>query len=162
LRKDVLILLLILIPAAAVMIYLARNISPNEMNNSLATNSPYPTISLTSSNVEINGSITPSASANIEVLAPLTGDSIKTGFVVKGNARTFENVVNVRLSDSNGNVLNETYTTANAPDVGQFGPFNVIINYTTDATEGILEVFQYSAKDGSEIDKVIIPLQFGN
>jgi hypothetical protein len=101
----------------------------------------------------------PASSQNIEVLTPRSGDNVKSGFAVKGNARVFENVVSIRLVDSQGNVLFENYTEANSPDTGQFGPFEMMINYESDYTEGTLEVFQYSAKDGSEIDKVSVPLQ---
>ena len=50
---------------------------------------------------------------------------------------------------------------ANAPDTGQFGPFNVPVTLSGNLQSNdhlTLEVFQYSAKDGSEIDKVVIPL----
>lgn len=102
----------------------------------------------------------PSSSQNIEVLSPRSGDKIKSGFVVKGNARTFESNVAIRLYDSFGNVLTETFTLANAPDVGQFGPFEKMINYVTESQTGTLEVFQYSAKDGSQIDIVTVPVIF--
>lgn len=133
---------------------------PGALNNPFAKTTPFPTISLATTDIPTTGSITPSASINIEVLTPLTGDNVKSGFSVKGNARTFENMVAIRLLDSIGNVLIETNTMANAPDVGKFGPFEKSIIFETSDTSGSLEVFQYSAKDGSEIDKVIIPLQF--
>jgi len=144
------------------MIFVARNLSPQKLSNQLAATTPYPTISIASSDTQTRESITPSASRNIEVISPLIGDSVKSGFVIKGNARTFENSVVIRLVDSNGNNITEVYTSANASDVGQFGPFEKAIDFTSDQTEGTLEVFQYSAKDGIEIDKVIIPLQFSN
>lgn len=159
-RKDVIILLAVLIPTALLMLFISRNVSTRSSDNLFATTSPYPTISMPGQEDVENKTITPAASRNIEVLSPLTGDKVKSGFVVKGNARTFESTVNIRLSDSSGNVIMETFTTAKAPDVGQFGPFEELINFSTDDQMGQLEVFQYSAKDGSEIDKVTIPLQF--
>ncbi len=102
----------------------------------------------------------PSSSKNIEVLSPRAGDKVSSEFVVKGNARTFESNVVIRLYDSEGNVLLETFTLANASDAGQFGPFEKMINYQSNSETGTLEVFQYSAKDGSQIDKVTIPLIF--
>lgn len=104
--------------------------------------------------------LAPAASNNIEVLSPRGGDSIKSGFAVKGNARVFENVVSIRLLDSLGNVLVQTNASANAPDVGKFGPFEEVLKFQSDDSSGTLEVYQVSAKDGSEIDKVTIPLQF--
>jgi spore germination protein GerM len=50
---------------------------------------------------------------------------------------------------------------ANAPDAGQNGPFEVSVSYTPPKTNnGIVEVFDYSAKDGSVIDLVNIPVAF--
>ncbi|MBI4098109.1 MAG: Gmad2 immunoglobulin-like domain-containing protein [Candidatus Levybacteria bacterium] len=158
-RKDSLILLLILIPAGFIMLLLADNFSFNKIVNPFAAPSPYPTLS---TNINSSEPITmaPSASQNIEVLSPRGGDSVKSGFAVKGNARVFENVVSIRLTDSEGYMLIQTSAYANALDVGKFGPFEKMLSFQTSATEGTLEVYQSSAKDGSEIDKVTIPLLF--
>lgn len=150
-RKDLLILVIVLIPIAIVMLFIARNFS---------NPTPYSTVSINPTASQSPTVISPASSQNIEVLSPRGGDTIKSGFAVKGNARVFEDVVSLRLSDSEGNVLVQTTTSANAPDVGEFGPFEKVLNYQTSATEGTLEVYQSSAKDGSEIDKVTIPLQF--
>lgn len=154
-----LILLLILIPAGFVALLVADNLSFNKIANPFTAPSPYPTIS---TNINSSEPITmaPLASQNIEVLSPRSGDRVKSGFAVKGNARVFENIVSIRLSDSEGNVLIETSAYANAPDVGKFGPFEKMLNFQTSANEGILEVYQSSAKDGSEIDKVTVPVLF--
>lgn len=130
-------------------------------DNLFAVVTPYPTIFTKQSNREIDdGVITPAASRNIEVLSPLTGDDVKSGFVVKGNARTFENTVNIRLLDSSGNIILETNTLANAPSAGQFGPFEKEIYFNSEDSSGTVEIFQYSERDGSETDKVIIPVAF--
>ena len=63
-------------------------------------------------------------------------------------------------SDDNGIVLFEGTAIANAPDVGQFGPFEKQIEFNTNALSGTLTVYQASAKDGSRIDVVTIPLKF--
>lgn len=100
--------------------------------------------------------------ANIVVFSPKENTNINSPFDVEGKARVFENVVSLRLKDKNGKILFQGTTDAQSPDVGQFGLFQEEINYTTAQTEGTLEVFQSSAKDGSEIDKVVIPVKFGN
>ena len=141
------------------MLFIASNFSSNKIANPFLSPTPYPTIS-TDSNPSQLITMAPMASTNIEVLSPRTGDSVKSGFAVKGNARTFESNVAIRLSDSGGNILAETFTLANAPDAGQFGPFEKVLNFQNDDSSGTLEVFQYSAKDGSEIDKVTIPVLF--
>ena len=159
-RKDLIILLAVLIPAAIIILLVGKNFSSNKITNPFAAPSPYPTISSGPTATQSPTTLGPTASENIEVLTPRTGDIVESGFRVEGNARTFESTVNIRLMDSEKNVLIEMFTTADAPDAGQFGPFEKVINFKTGSTNGTLEVFQYSAKDGSEIDKVVIPLQF--
>lgn len=159
-RKEHILLLLFLVPGAIILLFIANNYSGEESNNLFSTSvTPYPTVGVKNNSGQTI-SMAPSSSQNIEVLSPRSGDSVKSGFVIKGNARTFESNVAMRLYDSAGNVLIETFTLANAPDAGRFGPFEKMINFQTDSETGILEVFQYSAKDGSQVDKVTIPLIF--
>lgn len=153
-----LILLAVLIPAAAIMLVVAGNFSTKKFINPFTPLTPYPTVSSPTTGQAIT--ISPAASQNIEVLTPRGGDIFKSGTAVKGNARVFENVVSIRLTDSEGNILTQTTAMANAPDVGQFGTFEKMLKFQTSSTEGILEIYQASAKDGSEIDKVVIPVIF--
>lgn len=155
-RKEPLLLLFVLIFLGGFLLFSINSNNKNLISNPLLKNTPYPTIE-TRGNAQ-NITLAPSSSKNIEVLSPRSGDKIRSGLVVKGNARVFENVVSIRLLDSLGNILAETNSMANAPDVGQFGPFEKEIEFKTESKNAILEVFQYSAKDGSEIDKVRIPV----
>jgi len=99
--------------------------------------------------------------ANITVSLPKPGDKVGLPVIVEGQARVFENVVNFRLRDEKGKILAEGYTTANAPDIGLFGPFHGELTYSADKDgKGVVEVFNYSAKDGSEIDTVTIPVTY--
>lgn len=157
-RKDLLILLAVLIPGGIIALLLTNNFTVAKITNPFASPTPYPTISTNSSPEPIT--MAPATSSNIEVLSPRVGDSVKSGFAIKGNARVFENIVSIRLSDSEGNILVQTITSANAPDAGQFGPFEKMLNFQTNSDTGTLEVYQVSAKDGTEIDKVTIPLLF--
>lgn len=141
-----------------IILFLNNGLSNNSIINPFISTSPFPTIKTNDRNE--TATISPSFSNNIEVLNPRSGDSIRSGFRIEGNARTFENSVAIRLSDSDENILIETLTMANSSDMGKFGPFEKILNFQTNSTEGFLEVFQYSAKDGSEIDKVKIPVIF--
>lgn len=98
---------------------------------------------------------------NIIVFLPQPNYAVGLPLVINGEARVFENAFNYRLKDSDGTVLIEKSAMANAPDIGQYGPFEISVNYPAPkGTTGTLEVFDYSAKDGSEIDKVIIPVRF--
>lgn len=104
---------------------------------------------------------TPMRSENIIVTSPQSGTAISSPVVIRGEARTFENSVSVRLTEQGGRVLIEDFTTANSPDIGQFGPFEISLSYPKPSQQsGMIEVFQYSARDGSETDKVTIPVTF--
>jgi hypothetical protein len=101
----------------------------------------------------------PTESRNIRVTAPMPGQEVAgSGFMLTGTARTFENAVSYRVVANNGRKLKEGFMTA-VGDMGNFNPYTTTVeigsNYTGPAR---LEVFQGSAKDGSEIDKVIVPI----
>ena len=82
-------------------------------------------------------------------------------FVVSGKARVFENSLIVRVKVDAKTVYEEPVM-ADAPDVGTFGDFSHEVRLPFDKVRGesyiMLEAFQYSAKDGSEIDKFTVPL----
>lgn len=102
-----------------------------------------------------------SESGNIIVSSPKPAEKISSPLVLEGEARVFENVVDYRLRDTNGNILVEGFASAQSPDIGEFGPFRAEIEFPKPEGElGILEVFSTSPKDGSEINKVIIPIKF--
>jgi hypothetical protein len=66
------------------------------------------------------------------------------------------------VRDGKGTQVIEGSAYANSPDVGQYGPFHITIDSlpTTQSAHITIEVFDYSAKDGSQIDTVTLPLQF--
>jgi hypothetical protein len=104
----------------------------------------------------------PSKEQNITVSDPEPGKHIDgSSFTITGEARTFENALSWRLIDSNGVLLADGHTTAKG-EMGEFNPFTATVAlagpYNGRAT---LEVFQYSAKDGSKIDVVALPLTLG-
>lgn len=101
--------------------------------------------------------------ANIIVESPKPGDSASYPLVIAGKARIFENQFNYRLKDENGAVLMEGWAYANSPDAGLFGPFEIRVAYPAPSSEeGTVELFDFSMKDGSEIDKVIVPVKLAN
>lgn len=106
---------------------------------------------------------TASTSGNIVVYEPDANEPVGLPMVITGKARVFENQFAYRLTDGNGTELVEGIATADAPDIGQFGEFTITANYAEPTTAtGTLEVFQYSAMDGSEVDKVTIPVTFAD
>lgn len=104
---------------------------------------------------------TPSQSDNIRVATPTSNELVTSPITISGEARVFEGTVNIRVTNKDGLVLIEEFATAHAPDVGQFGPFSIKIFYDFDTTnEGFVEVFNYSARDGSKENLVKIPVTF--
>lgn len=110
---------------------------------------------------------TVSASGNVRVTSPLPGEEVASPLSIRGEARAFENTVNWRVLGEDGSVLGEGFATADAPDVGAFGAFRIEAQYLfhpgdTGATgrTGTVEVFTYSAKDGSVQDLARVPVAF--
>ncbi len=102
-----------------------------------------------------------SVSGNIIVMSPTANIAIGLPLVITGSARVFENTVNYRLLDADGMVLIEGNTMSDAPDVGQFGNFKITTSYAIPSgATGIVEVFDYSAKDGAVIDLASVPIVF--
>jgi hypothetical protein len=107
------------------------------------------------------------ANDNIKVTAPKPNSVVVPGFIVTGEARVFENQFSWRLTTNSGELLGQGDVTALVPsDADEYGPiefvpfeFGVMFPAPKESS-GILEVFDFAAKDGSEIDKVRIPLKF--
>lgn len=110
---------------------------------------------------ELAGEPIVSQSGNIKVTEPQPQIKVASPLLVKGQARVFENTIQLRLKDAAGNVITEksgAYESANAGEFGSFG--ELLLFDKTNASEGTLEVYSISAKDGSEIDKVEVPVRF--
>lgn len=93
--------------------------------------------------------------ANIILQSPKVGDTLSSQFVIKGQARVFESQLNFRVRGSNGQSLIEGTMVAKASGAGKFGPFEATVS-SMPKGKTTIEVFDHSAKDGSEIDKVSI------
>lgn len=102
-----------------------------------------------------------SASGNVLVSSPSSGETIGLPLVIIGKARVFENTFNYRLLDQDGSVLVEGHAMTNAADVGLMGDYTVTTSYSAPTgTTGTVEVFDYSAKDGSVVDLARVPVVF--
>ena len=99
---------------------------------------------------------------NIAVFSPAAGSEITLPFTFTGQARVFENSFLYRLKDKTGKIIASGTAYANSADMGQFGDFSITVAGLTarpaDAAVR-LEVYDASAKDGSEIDLVSVPLK---
>ncbi len=83
-------------------------------------------------------------------------------FIFHGTTTAFENVINWRLVDDNGNKISEGYAMVNSPDMGIPGDFKVtaFFDHMPTTQTGRLEVFEASPKDGSDTHKAVAPVAF--
>lgn len=91
---------------------------------------------------------------------PIADQTVTSPITIRGNARVFEATVSFRLKDANGNVMAEGFTTAENGAPGR-GDFEAILNFSPSSPgKGQLEVFEVSMEDGSDQNKVIIPVKW--
>lgn len=96
----------------------------------------------------------------IWVTSPAAGDKVTSPIQLYGSASVFEGTVRYRLTDDNGTILADGFTTAHMEEFYR-GDFDTAIPFSpTAAGHGQLEVFWESAENGSEVDKVIIPVSW--
>ena len=105
-----------------------------------------------------------SSEGNMRVYWPQPNAMVARPFAIFGEARVFENILSYRLLDADGALLVNGFTTANAADIGQFGPFAIPLWYDQRpaGAEGFVEVFTHSAMDGAEIELVRIPVKLSS
>lgn len=91
----------------------------------------------------------------------VSGSQLASPFIVEGTGIAFENTINWRLLGGDGGKLLEGFVTADAPDIGQAGAFEIraFLIHPPRTTTGTLEVLEYSAKDGSPTHVVKIPVR---
>lgn len=99
---------------------------------------------------------------NFICVDPTFAENVLTSpFVATGTGIAFENTINWRLLDGNGDVIEKGFVTADASDIGQPGSFEIraFMLQIPKTTSGSLEVLEYSAKDGAPIHVVKIPVR---
>ena len=114
--------------------------------------------------VEINGKrytradfekLTPA----ILVESPLPLEDVSSPLRVSGTANTFEATFQYELKDSSGKIVDKNFVTATS-GTGTRGTFDFTTQLFDDV--GSLVVLELSAKDGSRINEVEIPLRMAN
>lgn len=97
----------------------------------------------------------------IFVATPASNDTVSSSLRISGTANTFEAAFMLQILDANRTILIEEPMMATSGS-GTRGSFDVTVD--VEAAVGsqiILRVFEHSAKDGSEINVVEIPLVIG-
>lgn len=94
----------------------------------------------------------------ILVESPIIGAKVSSPVTISGTANVFEATVSLRILDENGHEIARTFTTATC-GTGCRGDYSVSVPFNVDhQQQGTIEVFESSAKDGSPINVVSIPV----
>jgi hypothetical protein len=110
--------------------------------------------------VEISLTLTASSGElpAIVVETPAPGDVVTSPVTIAGTADVFEATVSIRIYDSVNNLIVDTFTTATC-GTGCRGDFSIEIPFAVAERQGgRIVVFESSAKDGSMINVVEIPV----
>lgn len=104
-----------------------------------------------------NPAASPSDGA-IVVRRPQPGEQVTSPVVIVGDADVFEATLSIRILDAEGVELAASFTTATCGS-GCRGEFSTeVFFFTPQRQEGIIEVFESSAEDGSQVHLVQIPV----
>jgi len=97
---------------------------------------------------------------NMVVYSPLRGGTVTRDVAVTGMARAFEATVSWRLRDSGGREVAKGFTTASEGSSAVWGTYEFRAPVPASVSGNVtLEVYEASARDGSDTNKVAIPLQ---
>lgn len=92
--------------------------------------------------------------------SPTIGETVSGPVRLRGTANTFEAAFTVQLLDGDGEVLVQRPAMATS-GTGTRGTFDVTVPLDVDtATAGAVALFEESAKDGSPINRVEVPVEF--
>ncbi|MDG4758373.1 Gmad2 immunoglobulin-like domain-containing protein [Micromonospora sp. WMMD710] len=94
----------------------------------------------------------------IVVTGPVPGDRVSAPLTVTGTADVFEATVSVRVLDAAGREVASGFGTAGCGS-GCRGGYRVVVGWrTTREQRGTVEVYEVSARDGSRINTVAVPV----
>ncbi|MBU2036871.1 Gmad2 immunoglobulin-like domain-containing protein [Patescibacteria group bacterium] len=113
-------------------------------------------ISLLSDFLKINS---PLENKIMKITSPKINEAIKSPFIISGQALILETVLQIRIKDASGLVLAQKQI--KIKESQKMSPFSSSIAYKRPTrTKGIVEIFVNSLEDGSEINKISIPVDF--
>ncbi|MBU2219562.1 Gmad2 immunoglobulin-like domain-containing protein [Patescibacteria group bacterium] len=113
-------------------------------------------ISLLSDFLKINS---PLENKIMRITSPKINEAIKSPFIISGQALILETVLQIRIKDASGLVLAQKQI--KIKESQKMSPFSSSIAYKRPTrTKGIVEIFVNSLEDGSEINKISIPVDF--
>lgn len=95
----------------------------------------------------------------IIVTSPEAGEEVSSPVTIEGTANVFEATVSIRVLDASGKKVADTFTTATC-GTGCRGNYSEAVDFeVAEEQEGVIEVFEASAEDGSPLHMVRIPVK---
>jgi hypothetical protein len=101
----------------------------------------------------------------LKVISLRPNQIIENPVQISGKSSFSEGNMRIRIKDNDNNILVDTFTTAQGEEceMGELCQFFKEIVFQKPTTKkGFVEIFEESAKDGSEINKITIPVIFEN
>ncbi|MGC4771804.1 Gmad2 immunoglobulin-like domain-containing protein [Micromonospora sp. DT44] len=100
----------------------------------------------------------PGLLAPIVVIGPSVGERVTAPLTVGGTADAFEATVSVRVLDEAGRQVAAAFGTASCGS-GCRGDYRVVVTWRTNREQhGTIEVYEVSARDGTRINTVAVPV----
>ncbi|MHB1132799.1 MAG: Gmad2 immunoglobulin-like domain-containing protein [Chloroflexota bacterium] len=98
----------------------------------------------------------PNFSTRVVNYLPGSGQTVSSGFRIRGDAQVFEAVLSYRLLAANGQVLAEGFTMTNG-GAPAFGRYEANINFNVASRQATtLQLFERSAEDGSIVQSTLV------
>lgn len=103
----------------------------------------------------------PEARPPILIEAPAAGTVLSDSLMVSGESNTFEGTIRWALTDPDGEILEESFTTATAGN-GTWGTFEFTVSVPAVDRGGLgaLILWEDSPEDGRQVNLVEVPLEF--
>jgi hypothetical protein len=137
--------------------------TPLATNPAAATTTPAaattsPTGATTTPSVPTAPTTGAAAKPSILVQSPLAGSRVSSPVTISGTADVYEATVNARILDADGREIAVSFTTATCGS-GCRGEYTMAVPFSVNAEqEGMIEVLNYSPRDGSPENVVRIPV----
>ena len=97
----------------------------------------------------------------IQVSNIKAGDNLVSPVIIEGAGVAFENTLTVELRNQAHETMVKEYVTTKSSYLGKSGLFKITLSFDFSSTkEGYVAVYEESAKDGSEVNLVEIPVTF--
>lgn len=98
---------------------------------------------------------------HIRLFEPKQNQFVESPLIIKGEARALNNQVGYELKEEDGLMLASGIIPANSPEHGRWGDYQDSIIFITNATKGLLEVFDITP-EGDKINIISVSLNFKN